>query len=836
MSRYIEFGIDLGTTNSAIAQCQGNDVRIFQSNDQANVTPSAVWALKTGRLIVGRRAYNAVVSDPDNVITEFKRWIGQPSVLPFPASGRSMGAEELSAEVLRCLVQDVHRQTGQQLDAAVVTVPADFSVLQCEATARAAGMAGLLQCPLMQEPIAAAVAYGAKPGAKDQRWLVFDLGGGTLDIAVISTREGQLNVLEHRGNKRLGGKDIDRLIVENLLLPALANDFQIPDPDDEPDDYKVLLRRLTLRAEEAKIDLTNTETVTVSLFDLGDDQAGAPIELEMDITRHELEELLGPFVERCTHLVREALDGARVSGTDLDRVLLVGGPTQMPVIRLALQEVTGASVDYSLDPMTVVARGAALYASTIEMNASTPQPRRSSAKVSAKLAFARVSNSLQPPVTGRIEGDVKDVKIDADGGYWTSGWVPVSGEGFFEMSVMLQEAKDCQFWLYARDASGHLLSIDPDGFNIRHGLEVAAPPLPHTVSLEVVASDGTAELLPLFHRGMPLPAEKDVTCRAAHTLRPSDPSSGLAIKFWEGETLNDPEANEWIGRAVISPRDVDRPVPAGAEINLSVKLDESRRISVTAFIPCIEHHFADHVYMPDPTGPDGAPQADGLPDEIANHLDRLNELDGRSLGVSDRNTRDELERLRQDVEDLDIEQAQSGGQGDPDQLARMLDASREIRTRLAALEKKFGRDGDSADESSNAMVTAKDAEGLISQYGTAIEQNQIALLRKELDRAIRDNDQRGIRKAHEDLKEIRWYVLSRQEWYWCQLFEYAKDPNRRFINRTEARHWLERGDKALQAGDVGKLEEAVRELWALLPQTQVKQDQDRAMASGIRKL
>src|SRR5882724_10792185 len=227
MSKTIDYGIDLGTTNSCIARWDEGSVRVFQNNDQMNVTPSAVHILKTGRVIVGRRGYSAILTDPDNVAIEFKRWMGQKDRKRFPAAKREISAEELSAEVLKSLREDVRRQTGADVTTAVITVPAAFGALQCEATARAAELAGLQEAPLLQEPIAAAIGYGAHPGSANQRWLVFDLGGGTLDIAVVSTREGRLNVLEHRGNNLLGGKDIDRAIVDHVLLPALESTYDL---------------------------------------------------------------------------------------------------------------------------------------------------------------------------------------------------------------------------------------------------------------------------------------------------------------------------------------------------------------------------------------------------------------------------------------------------------------------------------------------------------------------------------------------------------------------------------------------------------------------------------
>src|ERR1051325_1888718 len=227
MTDYINFGIDLGTTNSCLAHSSGGEVRIIQNNDQMNVTPSVVRVLKTGALLVGRRAYNAVAEDPDNVAQEVKRLMGQRYSKTFPASGRTLTPEEISAEVLKSLLAAAMRGTGERAREAVVTVPAAFTALQCDATARAARLAGLEEYPLLQEPIAAAIAYGAEAGVRDQRWLVFDLGGGTLDVAVVSTRDGRLNVLEHRGDNHLGGKDVDRALAQNVLLPFLSGQFSL---------------------------------------------------------------------------------------------------------------------------------------------------------------------------------------------------------------------------------------------------------------------------------------------------------------------------------------------------------------------------------------------------------------------------------------------------------------------------------------------------------------------------------------------------------------------------------------------------------------------------------
>ncbi len=600
MTNTIDFGIDLGTTNSCIARWENGAVRVFQNNDQMNVTPSAVHILKSGRVIVGRRGYAALLTDPENVAVEFKRWMGQKDRKNFPAAQREMSAEELSAEIIKSLKEDVRRQTGTDVTAAVITVPAAFGALQCEATARASVLAGLIEAPLLQEPIAAAIGYGASPGNANQLWLVFDLGGGTLDIAVVSTREGRLNILEHRGNNLLGGKDIDRSIVERILLPAIEKNYDLRAPR-ENSARSALLPRLRVKAEEAKIDLSTDTQVVVSLYDLGKDDGGAAIEIEVPFTRAQLEVLMEPMLDECCTLALEALAGARVTGKDLDRILLVGGPTQSPILRTMLSERIGAPVDFSVDPMTVVGRGAAIYASTLErtQEITAVSSSQSVGRLHLVLAYEPVSADLQCTVAGRFVDPVPgiEIKIDASGGLWTSGWMkPV--DGVFETPVPLKEGDVTTFWIYARDAQGQLLQTDTTEIKVRHGLVPSAPPLPHTLSVEVRNLGGKPTLDPVFSKGTPLPAERTVKYRATHAMAPGKVDSDIAIKLWEGEFLEDPDANEWVGNVVLEHSRVRRSVPEGSEIEITFQINTSRLISVEAFVPHLNEHFSERVYTP----------------------------------------------------------------------------------------------------------------------------------------------------------------------------------------------------------------------------------------------
>ncbi|HLL71325.1 MAG TPA: Hsp70 family protein [Pyrinomonadaceae bacterium] len=878
MSGFINYGIDLGTTNSCIVRLvDGDEAKIIQNADQMNVTPSVVRVLRSGSVMVGRRAYNAIAEDPENVSAEFKRLMGQKFQQAFPASGRSMSPEELSAEVLKSMLGDARRRRPDDdsaLSAAVITVPAAFTALQCEATARAAALAGLAEYPLLQEPIAAAIAYGARPGSQDERWLVFDLGGGTLDVAVVSTRDGRLSVLEHRGDNHLGGKDIDRLIVQKIFLPFLAAQFALPDSQADGR----LLRKLALIAEYAKIELSSSDETIVSLIDLGADAEGKFIEAELPLTRAQVEAEIEPLMSRCLQLAGDALAGARVRGSDLDRVLLVGGPTQMPYVRRTLGDTLGAKVDYSLDPMTVVACGAALYGSTVERALTTTQVASVAApeKLSVRLAFDPVSASLESVVAGKIGGrranDAREVKIDTDNNFWTSGWHALS-DNYFEIPLVLQEGKSNNFQISLRDAQGRALEVEPKEFAVRHGLMISAPPLPHTISVELVQADGTIELSPVFPRRTLLPAEKTVSYRAAKTLRPSDAETSLAIKLWEGEALSEPQANIWVGNMHIWNEHIRRPIPEGAEIQLHIKIDASRLITVEVFVPHLNANFSERVYIPQDEEPDYMQLLAFVPVEIESYLLRLNLLEDQLLfgnvtteeesfdfpevlyeegetpsamraageashaSAIDNSPQGEIDRMRREIEDLDIElgtQPTGAMSFDADAAKGIVERAREIRVRLANLEKRIGGSAKTSRVAEAESLTSETRE-YVENYGTESQKARFTALAREMERAAARSDQRGMQKVNTALKSLRGQILYAQKWFWREWFDYFQRPGRKFVNADEADRWLAQGAQAVETDDHAKLEEAVRRLWKLEPVEETAANKERSMRPGLKQ-
>ena len=783
MKPTLDFGIDLGTTNSSVACCRGGQTRLFQTTELMTITPSVVYIGRNGRMLVGKRAYDAWPADPENTQAEFKRWMGFSDTLLFPACNRRLSAEELSAEVLKSLRADVQRASGEDLTASVITVPAAFGALQCDATGRAAKLAGFEEAPLLQEPIAAAIAYGASAAGKSQRWIVFDLGGGTLDIAVVSTRNGRLAVLEQQGNNRLGGKDIDRVLVENILLPALSSAFKLPDKKEQPAYYNRIFRSLVRVAEQAKIALSTAEKTPIDVFNIGADLAGAPIELSMELTRTEMEKQLEPLLEKCLDLTRRALDGARITSADIDRVILVGGPTQMPLVRQALASLLGDKLDFSIDPMTVVAQGAALYASTLEraiLPAATPDAKIEPAKpgvAAIRLNHERASGTVKSPVAGNVPAatGIHEVKIDAEGGAWSSGWIPIAQERFVT-EVMLQSGRPVtRFLVTARSKSGAAIAVSPAEFTIAFMLPMSAPPLPHTIAIELDSGDSKDHFDPVFKRHTPLPAEARKVYRADRSLRPSDFSTTLPIKFWEIEVSDDPQEKWWAGCVHVRADKLKRPITEGTEINLTVKIDKSRRMTVEVFIPSLNQGFAHDVFVPDPPT-----TRNQLQQQLDLCFDRVNRLFKFAYAAERPETAEKLQSLQLKLEQIaeHVQEEQARGNPDPDALLGPAEILRKIRLLITQIEEQLESERGMSPQALKLRADHRWTASVVEHHGTAADKEMMARLGEQLERYLEISDERGLKFVGEQMLQLRSSILMHQRWYFENVLQHLNRPGR----------------------------------------------------------
>ena len=348
MSKII--GIDLGTSNSEAAVLEGGKPVIISSAEGARLFPSVVAFTKTGERLIGEPARRQAVTNPEKTLQAIKRKMGTDYKVEI--DGKKFTPQEISAMILSKIKQDAEAYLGEKITKAVITVPAYFNDNQRQATKDAGTIAGLEVVRVINEPTAAALAYGLdKTG--NQKILVFDLGGGTLDVTIMEMGDGVFEVLSTSGDTQLGGTDMD-----NRIIDYIAMEFRKEHGIDLRND-KMAMQRLRDAAEKAKIELSSTLQTNINLPFITADASG-PKHLDMTLTRAKLEELVRDVVERCYAPMRQAISDAKLAANQIDHIILVGGPTRMPVIQETVKKFFGKDPERGIDPMECVAMGAAI--------------------------------------------------------------------------------------------------------------------------------------------------------------------------------------------------------------------------------------------------------------------------------------------------------------------------------------------------------------------------------------------------------------------------------------------------------------------------------------------
>ncbi len=351
-------GIDLGTSNSAAAFLEAGKPKIIPSAEGATqygkAFPSVVAFTKDGQILVGEPARRQAVSNPEGTVTAAKRKMG--TSFKYKILGKEYTPQQISAFILQKIKRDAEEFLGEKIDKAVITVPAYFDDNQRQATKDAGSIAGLEVIRLVNEPTAAAFAYGLDKAGKSQTVLVFDLGGGTLDVTIMDIgEEGVFEVKSTSGDTQLGGTDMDKTLVDFLV-----KEFKAVEGIDLSKD-RVAMQRLQEAAEKAKIELSTTLDTEINLPFITATKDG-PKHFTYKLTRAKLESLVEPIIERCRHPMEQSLNDAKLSPDDISRVILVGGPTRMPVVQKFVEKVIGKKVERGIDPMECVAMGAAIQA------------------------------------------------------------------------------------------------------------------------------------------------------------------------------------------------------------------------------------------------------------------------------------------------------------------------------------------------------------------------------------------------------------------------------------------------------------------------------------------
>ena len=365
MSKII--GIDLGTSNSAAAALIGGKPTIIQAAEGTSVGgkafPSVVAFTRDGQLIVGEPARRQMISNPEGTVLAAKRKMGTD--FKFNVFGKQYTPQQISSFILQKIKRDAEAFLGETVDKAVITVPAYFNDNQRQATKDSGEIAGLQVVRIINEPTAASLAYGLDKVQKDLKIMVFDLGGGTLDVTIMEMGGGVFQVKSTSGDTQLGGTDMDNALVDYVL-----EEFKKQSGLDVKND-KAAMMRIREAVEKAKIELSNIVTTEINLPFLAYDPTTGPKNLVLTLTRAKLEELLRPIVERCRTPMMQAIQDSKITPSDVDKIILIGGPTRMPIVRQFVASVMGKEPERGVDPMEAVAMGAAVQGAIISGDVST---------------------------------------------------------------------------------------------------------------------------------------------------------------------------------------------------------------------------------------------------------------------------------------------------------------------------------------------------------------------------------------------------------------------------------------------------------------------------------
>lgn len=602
----MKFGIDLGTTNSAICKIEGGEPVIKKTDTQKDTLPSCVSFTRRKVTKVGDTAYNDLRQDrsratkkwakiDENVFIEFKRDMGTDKKNPSSNMGESFSSEQLSAEVLKTLKSFIG---DDNVSSAVITIPAKFKADQIAATKRAAKLAGIEHCELLQEPIAASMAYGLSASNKNGQWLVFDFGGGTFDAALIKVEDGIMQVKDTEGDNYLGGKNLDYAIVDELIIPSLRENFVINNIMEDEATRNILRDAMKFYAEQAKNQLSFYEQadITSQLDEFGADDEGNEIELDLILTRAQLKPVLAKVFQKAVDITKELLKRNGLKGTDLDKLILVGGPTFSPVLREMLREQITPNVDTYIDPMTAVAKGAALFASGINS-----EVKEEIAVGTIALNLDYQANSVQSmefvtvqlakdECTGNIPEKLFVELVRSDNG-WSSGKVEINDIGDV-IECQLMEGKNNAFNVIAYDEKGTVIPCFPKEINIMQGIVVGNAVLPYNISIEAHDSGlekNVVKSVKGLEKNQQLPAVGALNgLKTRNQLRPGIEEDTLIIPIYQSEhNAGGTSAvhNDHVFDVVITGDEVGQLIPVGSDVDITIKVDRSQMLKLEAFFP-----------------------------------------------------------------------------------------------------------------------------------------------------------------------------------------------------------------------------------------------------------
>ncbi|HQX02498.1 MAG TPA: Hsp70 family protein [Flavobacterium sp.] len=678
MRTKIDYGIDLGTTNSAIARMENGNPVIKKSDTLKDTLPSCVSFNKKQDILVGDPAFNILKNDKvkalkgssqsmSNSFIEFKRTMGTLSSYFSSNMNKEYTSEELSAEVLMKLKSFIVDENVQSI---VITVPAKFTVVQKEATLRAGKLAGFKHIELLNEPVAASMAYGIDAKNKDGFWLVFDFGGGTFDAALLKLEEGVMTVKDTEGDNFLGGKNIDEAMVDQLIIPYLKSNYSIDAIIEDESKNEILRSAVKFYAEEAKIQMSFKDAHNI-LTDLGDlpfeDENGEEPCIDICINQSDMETVVAPIFQKAVDISKELLKRNHLKGNDLNALILVGGPTYSPVLRKMLKDQVTDNVDTSVDPMTAVAKGAALFASTLSVSEEVIESTRDNTKVQLDVQYNATSVSDVEYVTvkylkEKAEGNIPDqifVELVRGDKAWSSGKKMINDKTAL-IEAQLKNGASNAFEILAYDGQGNKLECQPNHINILQGITGGNTTLPYNIAIEIrdkIREKDVLHTVKGLERNKELPATGVATgCTTSETIRPGMINDKIVIPIYQGADNTDNTTSLYsthVYDVIINGESFPALLPKGSEVEITIKIDRSEQMTFSAFFPLLNH--TEDVPVEIQIKP--APERDWLINEISKAKKTGNSVKGNA-------PKSQLDKVLNNINELELQLEKDGGSED----------------------------------------------------------------------------------------------------------------------------------------------------------------------------
>lgn len=612
----VNFGIDLGTTNSLIGKYEEGKVVLYKNPIGHKDTLASVVAFRKERTLVGDKAREYIVKDPVNVFSGFKRRMGTDDRFYVVNLDENVTPIELSAFILRELKNFIH--TNEIPEAVVITIPASFDTMQTNATKEAGKLAGFEEVFLLQEPIAASLAYfNNSKEDKEGNWLVYDLGGGTFDIALVQIKEGEMKIKDHEGNNFLGGVDFDALIIEHLIVPKIVEKTGITDFAEQlmikHGKYEKIYYHLLYLAEEVKKELS---TQAKSEIDLSMEIDGVFYDLTFPISVDDFNSLISPKIEETLEMLQTIINRNNFQPQDIHEIILVGGSTFIPWVREQLNIKTGIPVNNSIDPTTAVAVGACFYAASkfytptekvkmvinnqesndfLENLENFSEHQEEKPNIKLNLGFSQMSKEEEEVLLVKVEGDYQGLNyriLRMDGGFDT-GLITLKSK-FTEFLPLLTNTLN-HFIIQIYSSNGEKINSFTEEFSINQGqFHISGQPLPKDICIEIDDQENyKTKLEVIFEKNSILPLKKTLYREVSKTVVKGSEDS-IVINLLEGDRFARAISNLPIGCIEITGKDLTSDLIKGSDIEIQISISDDRELKVNTFLVMTQQEFTNN--------------------------------------------------------------------------------------------------------------------------------------------------------------------------------------------------------------------------------------------------